>query len=421
MATVWAWYLVAIGVLLLLSALFSGSETALFSLTPAQRDRLRETDPRTGRRIDRLLRRPERVLGAILLANLAVNVGASALFTLTIIGWAAATGRNPTPYLGVGGLVLTGMLLVFGEVTPKVAATHGPERFVRATGPVISALNVLLTPFVLVLTRIGFRLAPRRSEPEFLSEEELHTMIRVGRERGVIVEREEEILWNLVGLEERTVSEVMTPRIDMIGLECDTGVDRATMVCRKAGRSRLPVYEGSVDKVVGVAYVKELLTARPDATVADIMRPVSFVPESKRLPSLLDELRKRGYHIAVVVDEFGQTAGLVTLEDVLEAIFGEIADEHDTAEEPPWVRLAADSYEVEGEIDIATLNRLFHGVFDDIEEERLAGFIHERLGRLPEPGDVIRVDGVEIVVRRMDDNKLEKVLVRRVPDDTETT
>ena len=242
MAAVWVWYLAAIGGLLLLSALFSGSETAFFSLTPAQRDRLREDDPRTGRRIDRLLRRPERILGSILLANLAVNTSASALFTLMVVGWAGATGHNPAPYLGIGGLALTGVLLVFGEVTPKVAATHGPVRFVRAAGPVVSALNVLLAPLVLVLTRVGFRLTPRRSEPEFLSEEELHTMIRVGRERGVIVEREEEILWNLVGLEERTVSEVMTPRIDMVGLESDTGVDRATEVCREAGRSRLPVY-----------------------------------------------------------------------------------------------------------------------------------------------------------------------------------
>ncbi len=413
----WVWYLAAICVLLVLSALFSGSETALFSMPHSAHDRLRDRDPKAARRVDRLLKRPARLLGAILISNLVVNVSASALFTLAIITWAAETGRSPTVYLGIGGFVMTGVLLVFGEVTPKVMASHAPGRFARLTAPTVGVVAFALAPFAYVLSRLGRALAPRSAEPRHLTDEELHTMISVGRERKVVTEREGEILWNLVGLEDRTVSEVMTPRIDMDCVEKNATIAEARELCWREGRSRLPVYEETVDKVVGVAYAKELLAADPDAAVDTVVRPAQFVPEQKRLPSLLDELRKKGYHIAVVVDEFGQTAGLVTLEDVLEAIFGEITDEYDRAEELPWRKLGDGHYEVEGEIDIATLNRLFRGIFDDVEHERLAGFVHERLGRLPEQGDVVRVKGVEIVVREVDATKLERAEVRRTGEE----
>ena len=158
-----------------------------------------------------------------------------------------------------------------------------------------------------------------------------------------------------------------------------------------------------------------MIAPDPSASVDRTMRLVQFVPEQKKLPALLEDQRKKGSHIAVVVDEFGQTAGLVTLEDVLEAIFGEITDEYDDAHEAlPYVRVDDDSYLVEGEIDITTLNRLFRHSFDDVEQERLAAYINERLGRLPEPGEVVPQDGLELIVREMDGRKIEKVLVRRL-------
>ncbi|HDQ98745.1 MAG TPA: HlyC/CorC family transporter [candidate division WOR-3 bacterium] len=408
-----AFYLVAVGCLLVLSALSSGSETALFSLTPARREELRERHPRAARRIDRLLREPARLLGTILVFNLLVNVGASALFTLAVMSWVRATGRSPALYLGAAGFVMTGLLLVFGEVTPKSAATHFPVSFARLAAPFISLTRVLFAPVSFLLVRLGTALAPRRREDEHLSEDELHTMVRVGRERGTISEREEEILWNLIEFGDRTVSEVMTPRIDIVGVEKATRVADAVAACREHGRSRLPVYDGTIDHVVGAVYAKELLVTAPDRAVAELMREVPFVPEVKRLASLLDELRKKGCHIAVVVDEFGQTAGLVTLEDALEAIFGEIADEYDEPGELPWRRVAVDAYEVEGEIDIVTLNRLFRGRFDEVEHERLAGLVQDRLGRLPVEGDVVRFAGLEIEVLEVSENKLERAVLRR--------
>jgi len=410
----WPWYLAAIGVLFALSAVFSGSETALFSLSHAQRERLQEKRPRAGGRIGRLLAEPDRLLGTILLGNLLVNTSASACFTLAIIDWAGLTRRDPDLYLGVGGLVMTGLLLVFGEVSPKVIANRRPEAFAAFAADFLAGVRRLLAPFTLVLARLGRRLSPGSPEADVLSEDELHTMIRLGKERKVIVEREAEILYNLVGLEQRTVSEVMTPRIDITWLDAGTPVKKAVETCRQSGFSRLPVADRTIDRVVGIAYAKELVAAQdPDARVRTVSRPAYFIPEVKRLPALLEDLRKKGSHVALVVDEFGQTAGLVTLEDVLEAIFGEITDESDSAEELPYTRVDENTVLVDGDIDIAALNRLFRGAFRRVEHDRLAALIHDRLGRLARPGDQVVVNRVELTVQVVVENKLEKVLARR--------
>jgi putative hemolysin len=408
------WYLLAIVLLLVLSAFFSGSEAALFSLTPGLREELKTGRPVSSRRIEALLGRPDRLLGTLLLGNLLVNTTASSLVALLLIKLAHASAASEALYLGLGGVAMTAVLLVFGEVTPKLAATRRPVPFARFCARPVNLARVLLAPFVALLLRVSARFAPREHEPATLSDEELHTMIEIGKERGVILGSEEEILVNLVDLDRRTVSEVMTPRIDIVALPEDATVREAIAACRSHGFSRLPVYRNTIDHITGTAYAKDLLGA-PDerAPVEALARPVFLVPEVKRLPELLDELRRKGSHIAVVVDEFGQTAGLVTLEDLLEAVFGEISDEYDVAEELPYSKLDESSYLVDGEIDIATLNRLFRNSFRRLGHERLSSFIHDRLGRLPEEGDVLTLRNLEITVRETDGNKLEKVLVRR--------
>lgn len=409
------WYVVVIALLLALSASFSGSETAFFSLTQARRDRLSETRPRVHARVEKLLSQPRRLLSTLLLSNLLVNTTASAIFTLAVITHAKRASVDPGAWLGIGSLVMTGVLLVFGEVTPKVIATRRPEAVVTAFWPLVELFRHITSPASDALTRLSAVLAPGSHEPAPPTVEELHTMIKLGRQRGVLVGREGEILWNLAGLEDRAVSEIMTPRIDVVWLEKNTTIREARRVFLDSGFSRLPVYEDTPDRVVGIAYAKELLIApNQDAPVCSVCRKAYFVPEEKRLPALLEELRRKGSHIALVVDEFGQTAGLVTLEDVLEAIIGEIADEYDRpAEEHPYRKLDETSYVVDGEIDTATLSRLFDGAFRDIKHKRLAGFISEQLGRLPEPGDTVTHRDLEIVVHEVAGNRLEKVLVRR--------
>ncbi|MEO0085365.1 MAG: hemolysin family protein [candidate division WOR-3 bacterium] len=408
-------YLAAVLALLVLSALFSGAEAALFSLTPTQRDELRRVRPGAGRRVEALLADSERLLATLLVGNLVVNTTASALFTLATLQFARAQAVNSALAFGLGGVLMTLTLLVFGEVAPKVVATRSAPGFAILTAPLVLFCRWLLRPVAALLVRIGSGLARLRRGPDRLSDDELLTMVEIGRERGILVPGEEEILTRLIGLEERTVSEVMTPRTAIAGIEAGSTVRDAIATARAAGFSRLPVYEGTPDRIVGIVYSKELLTASdPAAAVTTLCRPPFFVPEVKRLTGLLDELRRKGSHIAIVVDEFGQTAGLVTLEDLLEAIFGEISDESDLAEELPYCRLDDSSYLVDGEIDIATINRLFGNALRSVSHERLSALIQDRLSRVPVEGDTVRIGGLEATVRETDGNRLEKVLIRRV-------
>jgi putative hemolysin len=408
------WYLLAIAVLLVFSALFSGSETALFSLTPGRREELKNTRPNSARRVDGLLSDPGRLLGTLLLGNLIVNTAASSVFTLMLLVLARRYSASEALLLGVGGIVMTVVLLIFGEVTPKVLASRNPGRFAPLVAGPVQAARFVLWPFTALLMKVSRRLTPKQHEPATLSDDELHTMIEIGKQRGVILGSEEDILANLVGLEKRTVSEVMTPRIDIVAVPESMTIHDAMAVCRNAGFSRAPVYHDTIDHVSGTAYVKDLLgAADPNAPVCSLCRPAFFVPEVKRLPLLLDELRRKGSHVAVVVDEFGQTSGLVTLEDLLEAVFGEIVDEHDVAEELPYSKLDEHSYLVDGEIDLATLNRLFRRAFTGLGHKRLSAFVQDRLGRLPREGDVIAHRSLEITVKETAGPKLEKVLIRK--------
>jgi CBS domain containing-hemolysin-like protein len=206
----------------------------------------------------------------------------------------------------------------------------------------------------------------------------------------------------------------MTPRIDIVAVPESATIAEAIATCRRAGFSRLPVYRDTVDRVTGTIHIKELLAVTDErAPVSAIARPPWFVPEVKSLPELLDELRRRGSHIAIVVDEFGQTAGLVTLEDLLEAVFGEITDEYDVAEELPYSKVEEGCYLVDGEIDVATLNRLFQNALRGVASERLSSLIHEKLGRLPASGDHLVLGRVEITVKETDGPKVEKVVISR--------
>lgn len=411
------WYLIAIAALIGLSAIFSGSEAALFVLSPAERERLKTPLDPSRRSLPRLLKDPARLLATILVANLLVNTSASSLFTLFALEYCRQTNQNQTIGLTAAGIVMTVLLLVFGEVTPKLLASRFPAGFARYTLPVTEAVYWLLQPFTALLGRLASRLALLRHDAELLTDDEMHTMIEIGRQRGILAPGEGEILSRLIGLENRTVSEVMTPRIDVVGISESATIREAAAVARNSGFSRLPLYHGSLDRITGIVYAKELLTAsEAEAPASSIARPPFFVPEVKRLLELLDELRRKGSHIAVVVDEFGQTAGLVTLEDLLEAVFGEITDERDLAEELPYCPYDANSYLVDGEIDIATLNRLFRNAFAGVAHERLSAFIADRLGRLPALGDSLCFRNLAITVHQLDGNKLERVLIRRSED-----
>lgn len=394
------------GILLILSAIFSGSEAAFFSI-PAWRTAELP-------RLKHLLNQPRRLLGTLLLGNLLVNTTATALFTLFLIKFARHAGLNPGGILGMGGMAMTALLLVFGEISPKVVARLNPQKWALLFAPIIKASHLLLSPFTRLLDRLNAILTAFPQEKTTLTDDELHTMIELGKEKAVLLAGEEEILRNLVDLDHRTVSEVMTPRNDIVAVPEDTPVSQALQICRESGFSRLPVFRANMEQITGIVYAKELLTVTdPNTPVKTFARPPYFVPEVKKLLPLLEELRRKNSHIALVVDEFGQIAGLVTLEDILEAIFGEITDEFDLAEELPYKKLPDGSFLIDGEIDLVTLNRLFANAFRAFNFERLSALVQDRLGRLPQPGDRIQLNDLEIVVQETSEHKLKKVLIKR--------
>ncbi len=393
-------------ILLLFSAFFSGAEAALFSLPVWRSADLPE--------VKKLLAHPQRLLAVLLFGNLLVNISLVALFTLFLLQVSYQIHIPRAVILGVGGVLITLAILFLGEVMPKMLARRNPERYSRLVAPVIRGLQPVLAPVGMVLEKLGGIFSFLPNESLVLSDDELRAVIEEGKRRGVLFVGEEEIMRNLIEMDHRTVSEVMTPRSDIVAVAVGSRVAEALETCRHSGFSRLPVYAGSLENITGVVYAKDLLTAPdPNLPVSTVVRPPYFIPEVKRLSAVLDELRRRNSHIAIVVDEFGQVAGLVTLEDILETILGEIADEFDTVEEVPYQKIGEAEFLVDGEIDIATLNQLFDNAFSGVNHERLSAFIQDRLGRLAQIGDTITFQNLQLTVTDLSERKLSRVLIKR--------
>ena len=411
--------------LLLLEAGVSMVETAFFSVHRVALERLKhEQSGLTGKRraarisrvalVDRMLSQPARLLGAILISDTFVTVALSSTVALFGVRLAGRYGLHEAPVLAACGAVLALALLTVGETVPKLLAVRRPLRVTLALAPIVAALDSVLAPVSSVMERIAARLFSGPKPTPFPTEAELKTMIELGKANGVIAGSEEEILWNLVELSRRRVSEIMTPRIDLKAVERGMTVGETMAYARQTRRSRFPVFDETIDRVVGVFYAKDYFRLSDDtALVGTVCREANFVPESKKVTSLLEEFRRTGVHVAIVVDEFGQTAGIVTLEDVLEVIFGEIRDEFDSAEVLPYTRLADGSYSVDGDIDLSTLNRLFRRAFKGQDFERLSGFIHHSLGRLPLTGDTFSFNRLNFEIQSVTGNRVDRVIIRR--------
>lgn len=401
--------LAAIAVLLLVSAFFSSAETAYFSLSP-----LRSALLGQAKLVRWLLRSRDRLLGTILSGNLIVNYAATSLWTTLLIIASRRYGWNEPQVLSLGGIAMVLMLLLVGEVTPKLIAIRIPMRLTRLYAPLLVFFTWLFTPVTWSMSRLASVFSRRRrKEKPFPTDEEVKTMIEMAVRYGILREEEEEIMENLVDLGERTVSEVMTPRVEMKALPADTTRAAALAYARRNRKSRYPIYEDTADRIVGVIFTKDMLIAPRGTPLKGFIRAPTFVPETKILSEMLEELRRSDQHIAIVVDEFGGTAGLVTLEDILEAIFGEIVDEYDVG--VPYKRLGKERFLVDGDIDLAALNQLFDEAFESAEEEfdRLSELITDELGHIPKKGEKVFYKGMKLTVERVRRLRIEKVLVER--------
>jgi len=401
--------LTAILILLGASAFFSSAETAYFSISPLRSARLEQAGL-----VRRLLSSRDRLLGTILSGNLIVNFTATSLWTTLLIMTSKRWGWNETKVLSIGAALMVVVLLLAGEITPKIVAVRLPITIARLYAPVLIFFRWLFFPLTWALSSLaGLIFRGRPMQRPFPTDEEVKTMIDMAVRYGILRPQEEQIMENLVDLGERMVREVMTPRVEMSALPVNTTRYKALAYARRTHKSRYPIYEDTTDKIVGLLYTKDLLTAPPRTSLKKLMREPYFVPETKVLSELLEELRRSDQHIAIVVDEFGGISGLVTLEDILEAIFGEIVDEYDTG--VPYKRLARGRYIVDGDIDLAKLNEFFDDAFREAEEEfdRLSELITHELGHIPKRGEKISYKGIDLTVRSVRRLRIEKVLLEQ--------
>ena len=410
--------------LLMLSALFSGSEVALFSISAAEREDLAQASDRGAARVARLLDRPRRLLVAILLMNTIVNVGAAILSTQLVLRAAEAYALSPAVVLGVNVLALTFILLVVSEIAPKLVATRQPVRFATAVAPMLTPLVRVLAPVADVLAGLASAIQARfRADHEPLSSDDIKSMADVGEQQGSLGEDERALIHSIVEFGDTAVREVMVSRVDVTALPETATLEEALEAIRASGHSRFPLYRDHLDHVLGIVYAKDLLpylgSDAPALDWAALARKPRFVPASKPLDDMLEDFQRTSTHLAIVVDEYGGTAGLVTLEDLLEEVVGEIRDELDRPEDDPSVRLVAPGvYRAEARVDLDDLADRVGVAMDTagFDFETLGGLVLHLAGDIPEPGDAFTYERFGLRVETVEDNRIGAVRVEIGPE-----
>ncbi len=406
---------------LLASSFFSGSETALFSAPRARLENLAKGKNRRARVVVTLLKRPRRLLATILFGNTLVNMGLGVLILLMGHGvlhrYHVPQERLTVVVLGLD-LLATLVILVFAEMTPKLLAARFSQTVATLVAPTMQLVMVALRPVIEVFMRLTEwlmrLLGVSLSGSPSVTKEEIQTLVSVGENTGVLEPEEADMVEGFFGFRERVVSEIMIPRVHMVALSGADTVRHALDVIGEHGYSRYPVYEGTIDHITGILYAKDLLghLDHPEKPVAQLLRPANFVPSTKALSDLLRELQTNSVHIAVVLDEYGGTHGMVTIEDLLEEIFGEIKDEYDHDEAAPWTRRLDGSVVADGVVPLHELSSLMGIPLDENEVDTVGGLVATRLGRLPRVGEEVKDQGLVFKVLGIKGTRIQKVLVR---------
>jgi len=426
--------LLVILVLTLFEAFFVAAEIALVSVRRSRVEQLVEEGNQGARRVRRLLDEPGRFLAVCQLGLTFIGFFASAFAAVSLADQLTnvlmGAGMDRGTASGVALLIVTVILalftIVFAELVPKTLALANAERFAIALSLPIEFLARALSPLIRLLTGITSAIAglfgARATAEAQITAEQLRLIVERGGEQGVLEAEEEQMINAVIELGDRRVHEVMIPRIDIAAMPVTATFEEAIRTFVDEGHSRVPVYEDTVDEVVGILYAKDLLpflaeAAGPRPELRTLLRAPVYIPESMTIDDLLHEFQRRKVHIAIVLDEYGGTAGLVTIEDLLEEIVGEIQDEYDT-EEPMVVRLSDDEARIDGRASVDELSELFDTniVFEDEDEyDTVGGLIYHRIGGIPSPGDRIELDGLTLTVESTDGRRVGKVLVARDP------
>lgn len=411
--------LVILVVLLCLAAFFSAAETAIVALSPARIRDMLEKKTRGAAMLHRLKTNPHRLLITILIGSNLVNVGASVYATLVfeqILGSSA---------LGIITGVLTLLILVFGEIVPKSLAQTYSKAVALLAAPLLQLLLWIFTPAVWILdllVKAMLRLVGAEKQRN-ITEDELKAFVSLGAEEGTLEKDEKELIENVLEFNETRVEEVMVPRVEIKALPLDSTLQEAADFMIEHRHSRIPVYNETVDDIVGIITVKDMLAhlrkGRTTLTLKEVplMKPIK-VPASQKINPLFDEFQKRHLHIAVVLDEHGGTAGLITLEDILEEIVGEIEDEFDEEEEDNVRKIGSSEVEANGKALIEEIQELLDVHLDAPEHKTLSYYITEKLGRFPKRGEILEGEGFRLTVDEMNGpHTIAKVSIEKLRDE----
>lgn len=405
--------LIVLLVLLFLSAFFSSAETAMTTVNKIRIRSLAEEGNKRARTLLHITDNSGKMLSAILIGNNIVNLSAASLTTTLAYSLGGST-------VAIASGILTLLILLFGEITPKTMATIHAEKISLLYAPVVAIFMKLMTPVIFIVNGLAMGiLTLLRVDPKakntLMTENELRTIVDVSHEDGVIESEEKEMIYNVFDLGDAKAKDVMVPRVHVTFADVESTYEELIAIFREDKFTRLPVFEETTDNVIGTINMKDLLlydNNKNDFHVRDILREAYFTYEYKNTAELLVEMRKASFNIAVVLDEYGETAGLITLEDLLEEIVGEIHDEYDENEEDFIQQLGELEYSVEGSTNLEELNDRLELKLSSDDYDSVGGLIIEYLDRLPEAGDEITTkEGIRMIVEKLDKNRIERVHV----------
>lgn len=402
-----------LAVALLIEGLIAAARSALVHSRPAELLRLAEEGSPAAGRASRIAEESTRYLISM---RVALNV-----FRLVVVGLAVASYGSLRP-IEADGLALTligiGVLMGAVELVGENLTRRRPEHWAIQLGGFVAVVVAVMAPLGQLLLRLAGEVAGTVNgpQPQMVTEQEIMTMVDAGEEGGSIEQDEKAMIYSIFRLDDTLAREVMVPRIDVLAFDQGTSIAEATDTLLKTGYSRAPVYRESIDDIVGLVYVKELLGAwrdgHQDGPVGDLLRNAYFVPEAKKVDDLLEEMQSQRIHLAIVVDEYGGTAGLVTIEDIVEEIIGEIRDEYDFQEEASYQRTEDGEYLFNGGIDLDDVNQIAGADLPKHAGETLGGFIYSELGRVPSTGDQLVSGGLELTVDQVVRRRIRRVRAR---------
>jgi putative hemolysin len=415
---------------LFLSFIFSSAEAAIIAVGKVKVRSLVESRVQGAGTLSRLLENPRRVLTAVLIGNTAANTAASALATtvsLSVLNHLGVTNLGFS--LAVITTVMAILVLIFGEITPKSLVLRSPEKWALFYAAPLTFLLILLAPlislvqfFTVAVSRF-FGVSSSSTTDLVLTTGELKAMVRIGQEEGLLEKEEQDMIHSIIEFSDTVVREIITPRTDSVCIDTNSSISDAISLIRQKGHSRIPVYEEKIDNIVGILYAKDLLHVRPESLSESLhgyYRKANFIPESRSIESVFRQMKRHQFHMAIVVDEHGGFAGLVTLEDIIEEVMGEIQDEYDSQENPEITPLGDHRYLVDAKMSIYDFSEeLGISMTETDDYDTVGGFVLDLFDHMPDSGEVAHYGNLEIIVRQVKKHRILRIEVIKREDNNE--